>query len=469
MDNLSHEILKKLKTKEPVTSYDFKITPEELHGCLLSLESRKMIKYKTEEKTVYELTEEGYKIINDGSPEVLFFNSLTNGNILSDEIKGIGKLYAFKNGWVSNKNGNMVPLVNEVKDEVRNQLEAVIKGDIKQDITILKKRKLIKSKKIIIYSVWKGDEYAETIKQQFSDITAEMILANDFNNLSFKSYNFNTIGNIPSYGNLHPLMKMKDEFKKIFVEMGFKEMKTNKYIESSFWNFDVLFTPQKHPARESHDTFFLNSKSDGFPPLLLENVRKMHSEGGYGSHGYMADWDIEEARKDILRTHTTAVSGKYLFELAKDFKPTKLFSIDKVFRNESVDATHLAEFHQVEGLIAGENLTLGHLMGVLQEFFTRLNMPNIKFKPAYNPYTEPSMEVFAYHEEMKRWMEVGNSGMFRPEMLKPMGFDDNVRVIAWGLSLERPAMIKYGLKSIRELFGHKVDLGFIKKTGFVQL
>ncbi|NXM50103.1 SYFA ligase, partial [Gymnorhina tibicen] len=96
------------------------------------------------------------------------------------------------------------------------------------------------------------------------------------------------------------------------------------------------------------------------------------------------------------------------------FTPAKYFSIDRVFRNETLDATHLAEFHQVEGVVADRGLTLGHLMGTLRQFFTKLGISQLRFKPAYNPYTEPSMEVFSYHEGLKKWVEVGNSGVFRP-------------------------------------------------------
>jgi phenylalanyl-tRNA synthetase alpha chain len=140
------------------------------------------------------------------------------------------------------------------------------------------------------------------------------------------------------------------------------------------------------------------------------------------------------------------------------FKPVRYFSIDRVFRNESLDATHLAEFHQVEGVIADRGLSLGDLIGVITEFFKRIGITKLRFKPAYNPYTEPSMEVFGYHPLLKKWTEIGNSGIFRPEMLLPMGLPPDVRVIAWGLSLERPTMIKYQLKNIRDLFGHKVKL-----------
>lgn len=160
-----------------------------------------------------------------------------------------------------------------------------------------------------------------------------------------------------------------------------------------------------------------------------------------------------------------------LYKLAqeKKFKPTKLFSIDRVFRNETLDATHLAEFHQVEGIIADYNLNLGELIGIFAEFFKKLGITDLDFKPAYNPYTEPSMEIFCFHKGLGKWIEIGNSGMFRPEMLLPMGFPKDVRVLGWGLSLERPTMIKYGYNNIRDLVGPKVDLQMVQNSGVCRL
>jgi len=256
--------------------------------------------------------------------------------------------------------------------------------------------------------------------------------------------------------------------------MGFVEMRTNRWVESSFWNFDALFQPQQHPARDAHDTFFISAPAIGpeaqAPPAdYVARVQAMHERGGEGSIGYRYNWSLAEAQKNILRTHTTAVSSRTLFELAKDFKPRKFFSIDRVFRNEALDATHLAEFHQIEGVIIGPDLTLGDLIGTIKEFFERVGVTKIKFKPAYNPYTEPSMEVFAYHEVLHKWVEIGNSGMFRPEMLLPMGLPPNVRAIAWGFGLERPTMIKYGINNIRDLCGHKLDLNFVKTNAACRL
>jgi phenylalanyl-tRNA synthetase alpha chain len=114
--------------------------------------------------------------------------------------------------------------------------------------------------------------------------------------------------------------------------------------------------------------------------------------------------------------------------------------------------------------VADYNLSLGDLIGTISEFFKKIGITNLRFKPAYNPYTEPSMEIFGYHPTLKKWTEIGNSGIFRPEMLKPMELPDDVRVIAWGLSLERPTMIQYDVKNIRELFGHKISLSSIEES-----
>lgn len=253
----------------------------------------------------------------------------------------------------------------------------------------------------------------------------------------------------------------------------FTEMPTDNFIESSFWNFDALFQPQQHPARDQHDTFFLRDPAEALqlPMDYVHRVKRTHSQGGYGSQGYKYNWKLDEARKNLLRTHTTSASARALYRLAqkKPFTPTKYFSIDRVFRNETLDATHLAEFHQIEGVVADHGLTLGHLMGILREFFTKLGITQLRFKPAYNPYTEPSMEVFSYHQGLKKWVEVGNSGLFRPEMLLPMGLPENVSVIAWGLSLERPTMIKYGINNIRELVGHKVNLQMVYDSPLCRL
>lgn len=253
--------------------------------------------------------------------------------------------------------------------------------------------------------------------------------------------------------------------------MGFEEMPTNQWVENSFWNFDALFQPQFHPARDAHDTFFLKDPSQAhrFPEDYLKRVKSMHENGGGNvgnskSLGYGYDWSRQEAETTLLRTHTTAVSARMLYKLGQQFKktgtfePKKYFSIDRVFRNEAMDKTHLCEFHQIEFFVADRGLSLGHLIGLLRTFFRLIGITKLRFKPAYNPYTEPSMEIFGYHPGLGKWTEVGNSGIFRPEMLSPMGIPSDVNVIAGGVSLERPTMIKYKYDDIRHMFSNKGDM-----------
>jgi phenylalanyl-tRNA synthetase alpha chain len=469
MEELSKLILEKLRLQGKVTSEEIDAPLPLIHSALISLDSKGICTLSANESHEFALTEEGEQIKEKGSYEYILFNSIGSDGIELSELEKhrLGKVNAFRNKWIRKEGERVYRNVEDVEDVIRNMLtriDTLSEGEME----LLKKRKLVTRRRRIEYMATRGPMFLE-YENLVTELSSKMVVDGSYKGLSFKPYNFESKGNIPLCGSMHPLMKMREEIKRVFVEMGFREMATNQYVESSFWNFDALFQPQNHPSRDAHDTFFLSnpSISTEFPRSYLELVAKTHEGGRYGSLGYSGTWELGEAQKNILRTHTTAISARNLYELAKrPFKPVKLFSIDKVFRNESTDATHLAEFHQVEGLIAGRGLTLGHLMGVLQEFFNKLGMGGIRFKPAHNPYTEPSMEVFGFHKGLNKWIEVGNSGVFRPEMLMPMGLDADVRVIAWGLSLERPAMIKYDLSNIRELVGHKVNLEFAKNSAF---
>ncbi|XP_023692026.1 phenylalanine--tRNA ligase alpha subunit [Paramormyrops kingsleyae] len=434
----------------------------------------------------WELTEEGAEIAAQGSHEARVFGAIPEDGLPQSELMKlpsgkVGFSKAMSNKWIrvdkAHEGGPRVfKMVESINDLVREKLLRVQQGKSQleeKEKNELKKRKLLTEVTVKSYWIGKGSSFSTTITKQETELTSEMIASGSWREKKFKPYNFESMGVAPDCGHLHPLMKVRTQFRQIFLEMGFTEMPTNNFIESSFWNFDSLFQPQQHPARDQHDTFFLSDPALAyeFPQEYLERVKTIHSQGGYGSQGYKYDWKLEEAQKNILRTHTTAVSARMLYKLAQQeqFTPVRYFSIDRVFRNETLDATHLAEFHQIEGVVADYGLTLGDLMGVLHQFFTKLGITKLRFKPAYNPYTEPSMEVFSYHEGLKKWVEVGNSGVFRPEMLLPMGLPEGVSVIAWGLSLERPTMIKYGINNIRELVGHKVNLQMVYDSPLCRL
>ncbi|KAM3727594.1 Phenylalanine--tRNA ligase alpha subunit [Dirofilaria immitis] len=479
--SLSQNLLYHLEKYHQFNTFEYATTNGEDHqkivGAVKSLKAVEEL-VETEEKVskTFELTAEGNEMVENGSHEArVFFSVGPNGIDQTELMKlpfgkvGISK--AIASGWIAvDKTTGTVRLVQKVEtinDNVQNALKMISEGNMEKldtkTLTELKKRKLLTEINIKSYLVKKGLSFSTVLNKPVVDLTADMIINNSWQKKRFKKYNFDALGMIPSSGHLHPLMKVRNEFRQIFLQMGFVEMPTNRYVESSFWNFDALFQPQQHPARDSHDTFFLSDpeKSSNFPEDYLHRVKKVHSEGGYGSKGYNYDWKLEEAQKNVLRTHTTAVSAHQLYELAKKgFNATKMFSIDRVFRNETVDATHLAEFHQVEGVVAEKNLTLAHVMGLFTEFFRKCGITNLRFKPTYNPYTEPSMEIFAFHEGLGKWVEIGNSGMFRPEMLLPMGLPPDVNVAGYGLSLERPTMIRYGIDNIRDLFGPKRKDGY---------
>ncbi|KAG6596916.1 Phenylalanine--tRNA ligase alpha subunit, cytoplasmic, partial [Cucurbita argyrosperma subsp. sororia] len=461
---------------------EFGLDHNEVVNIIKSLNGFRYVDAEDIKKEKWILTGEGEIYAATGSPEVQLLLAIPPEGIPREELQKklgpsvfkIGCAQAAKNKWVEMGKQLISRKVQHVDDKVKNLLLQIKDGKEihDDDVKALKARKLIVSQTWKGYSVKKGPSYAPRRKKAATDLTRENLQRGDWRELEFKEYNFNAKGQPLECGHLHPLLKVRQQLKNIFRQMGFEEMPTNNFVESSFWNFDALFQPQQHPARDAHDTFFLQAPSSTkeLPEDYVERVKQVHENGGYGSKGYGYDWKREEANKNLLRTHTTAVSSRMLYLLArKPFAPKNYFSIDRVFRNEAVDRTHLAEFHQIEGLICDRGLTLGDLIGVLYDFFSRLGMSKLRFKPAYNPYTEPSMEIFSYHEGFKKWVEVGNSGMFRPEMLRPMGLPEDVRVIAWGLSLERPTMILYGVDNIRDLFGHKVDLGLMKKNPICRL
>lgn len=451
-------------------------------GLMKSLEADGYIVQESVSSESWQLSSEALSYVAKGSPEVQLFNAVPAegvddaglDSLFDKAFVAIAKGKCLKNKWLARdkatgKYSKTAAAVD--KDELVEQLQGAASGSL-TDAKVLKElkgRTLIELIKRTTYKVTPGPSYAAVRRKIPADLTKEMLESGDWASTTFKEYNLESDGLTVGGGHTHALMKVRAEFRQILLEMGFSEMPTNRWVESSFWNFDSLFQPQSHPSRDMHDTFFMKTPSTTLtvPEEYLTEVKKIHEVGGFGSTGHGYEWKREEAMKNLLRTHTTAISARMLHALANQpggFKPARYFSIDRVFRNEALDATHLAEFHQVEGVVADYNLSLGDLLGIIAEFFKRIGITQLRFKPAFNPYTEPSMEIFGYHPDLKKWTEIGNSGIFRPEMLLPMGIPSDVRVIAWGLSLERPTMIKYRLKNIRDLFGHKVKLDMSRQA-----
>lgn len=437
---------------------------------------------KTEEELVL-LGKNGEKALEEGFPEKILFDQI-NGEKNNDGFVPISKIkldkqeinisigLLKKQGIVEIAKGKELE-IKAIKKfpktlDYQEFLKKIPCKKEKLDEEILKellRRKdilRIDTKKIITAKASKkGSLVKISGEDSLESLSPQLLKTGKWKNKKFRSYDVEI--NVPKItgGRKHPMTAVMDIIRNVFVEMGFQEMK-GPQVETAFWCMDSMWIPQDHPARDEQDTFYLPYKGTLPESPLVHAVRRVQEYGGdTGSKGYGVSWDSEKAKELLLRTHTTATTFRYLYDKKiKNEKNAKYFYIGRVFRNEAIDATHLPEFHQVEGFVMQEGLTLKHLMGFIKEFYAKLGINEIKFKVAYNPYTEPSLEALYYNKKRKKWMELINSGIFRPESLAPFGI--NKPIIAWGLGFERLAMTLYELDKLRDLVGPTCDLEWLK-------
>ena len=292
-------------------------------------------------------------------------------------------------------------------------------------------------------------------RREVTQLTPELLAEGGWRTVTLKPYDVTLAAEILTPGKEHPFRRILEETRRVFLEMGFTEI-VSPFCESSFWDFDALFQPQDHPARDMQDTFYVKKPQSARLPSenLVREVADTHENGGRtGSVGWGYSWNREMAEKPVLRTHTTAASIR---ALAQDPNPPrKIFCVGPVFRNETITYKHLPVFHQVDGIIIDQEASLACLLGTLTAFYRKMGFDRFQFRPAFFPYTEPSLEIFVWHEEKGDWVEMGGSGIFRPEVTRPFGC--KVPVLAWGLGLERLAMFRYGIDRIRELYDAPLD------------
>ena len=299
------------------------------------------------------------------------------------------------------------------------------------------------------------------VTEEASLLTPEMLKQGSWKNKKFRAYNIALNPPRQSIGRKHPYKEFLDFVKYKFIGMGFEEMR-GPLVENEFWDMDALFMPQFHPARNIHDVYFIKepSRCGKIEEPFAKQVAAAHKDGGKtGSTGWRYAFDLERAQRLILRSQGTAVSARTLASGPK--VPGKYFSIARCFRYDSVDATHAPDFYQVEGIVLGEDINFKALLGLLTLFGQEIaRAGEFQFRPAYFPFTEPSVELHVKHPELG-WMELGGAGIFRPEVTKPLGVD--VPVIAWGLGLDRMAMVALGIQDIRDLFSRDLDFVRTKK------
>jgi len=419
----------------------------------------------------YELGEEGKKFLELGFPEFNLIKKLKQGKSLeglSLDEKRIGLPWAKRNGWVRIEGGKAAvskeaeTVLQTGQDEEKllreisggktpgKEYSPVIKvllgrGDVLRSI----------ENKQLSFSITKaGEKLAEEAgtEKDVNVLTKEDLTTGKWKGLKLREYNINSPVEKIFPGKKHPLRKVIERIRKIFIELGFEEM-DDRLVESSFWNFDALFQPQDHPARDLADTFYLSSPETIPLPKddVVERVKKAHEEK------WKYKWDRKVAEQAVLRTHDTAISPQYLLKVRKGERkaPAKFFTVGRVYRNEATDFKHLSEFYQVGGIIVYEDATFRDLLGLLKEFYRKLGFEQTRFFPTYFPYTEPSVEVEVYHEDRKQWLELGGAGVFRPEVCLPTW--GKYPVLAWGLGLERPIMLMMGLKDIRQFYRNDIS------------
>ncbi|WP_421909810.1 phenylalanine--tRNA ligase subunit alpha [Methanolacinia petrolearia] len=412
-----------------------------------------------EKKSVvtYRLTEEGEEYRKSGLPERNLIDSFDTeipmGELQKHPQSRLGIGWLRKKGWVDIKDG----IVIKKGEAAEGVDESALKNPVPSQpgIQDLLKRKLaeeIESVSYIISITPKGENLVESgldLRQEVMTLTSKQIRTGEWKNLRLRKYSTKTPKRVYA-GKNHPYQQLIDDMRQILFEMGFTEM-NGGIVESSFWNFDVLFQPQDHPAREMQDTFFLDLEEE--LPAGYEKIRDMHISGGdTTSTGWGGEWKEKKAMQCVLRTHTTSLSIQYLKDHPEP--PVKAFCIGRVYRREAIDATHTPEFEQLEGIVMDKDVNLRHLMGFLKEFYQKMGFENVRFRPGYFPYTEPSIEPEVWVDGLG-WVELGGSGIFREEVTAPWGI--KYPVLAWGLGASRVAMLKMGLKDLRQLYRSDVD------------
>lgn len=414
-------------------------------------------------------------------PERKLVNIIKNQkNLISDIIKDdefkhnekevYGAIrFGKKNHWIEIKdnvlfllNGYEKPSEEELFINKLNKSKLLKLSELNQNevktFELLKKRpniliiKKVSDKKYSLsdYGLSTSESILENEYPSIRKMTVTDLLSGDWKIRRFEHIDVEAPVPLLNYGRKNPLIDFIDEVKEILIGMGFAEIEGN-FSQSCFWNFDALFIPQDHSAREMQDTFYLQSDKSLLSDLpsfdVVNKVSDIHQQNWHYK------WDAEESKPYVLRTHTTPVTLQYLFD--KRPEQDKIFLVGRVFRNEKVTFKHLIEFHQIEGIFTNKDANLRELIGIQTEFYKKLGIKKIKFWPTFFPYTEPSLQSMIFNEKYDKWIELFGMGMFRPEITSSIGIKNPV--LAWGGGFERLAMLRFNLDDIRDLYTNKIS------------
>jgi phenylalanyl-tRNA synthetase alpha chain len=456
-------LAKERKADAPHLAGLLEATPEALVQWAYLLADKGLVTVERVVVKEFLYTEEGKTYAKNGLPETQLLRVIRPGTTLDD----LKKHDAFKIGFGQLRKKGLVKVegtsVAKAPDASTDTDEAALKNPSASDPKTkeLIRRSILQQSETVRYTIAitpEGLVLAKKgldLREETGTLSREQILSGSWKTANLRRYDVTKLPKKAYPGKIHPYQRIIMEMREILLEMGFEEL-YGGIVQQCFWNFDALFQPQDHPAREMQDTFYLR---ETLPlPEGYEKVKSMHISGGEtSSTGWGGAWLEEKAEQCVLRTHTTCLSIQHLAQNKNP--PVKAFAVGRVYRRETIDTTHLAEFEQLEGIVMDENVTFGNLLGILREFYNRMGFESVRFKPSYYPYTEPSLDAEVYIEGIG-WIEMGGAGVFREEVTVPIGI--HYPVLAWGLGVSRIAMLRLGLKDLRYL--HKSDVAFLRET-----
>jgi phenylalanyl-tRNA synthetase alpha chain len=479
---IEHKIIKTLKETPNITYEELaknaQLAIDQIRRGLEWLKYKNLIEIHESEVFFASLGKNGKESLEKGLPERKLVNYLTKHRVCTFESARTALLEsefnaaisnARQNGWIEitkSQNTNIISLKDDTTKSPEEELLTILinrtpVSEIKNKSALesLKKRPdfitLDSIKTTVVNLTSQGLETASKLSETGGErkLTTEMLTSGKWKELPLAPIDVEATAPEVFAARTHPLQDVINEVREIFVSLGFTEI-SGTLTQPSFWNFDALFTPQDHPAREMQDTFYLKDVSTNrvATSKQIAKVSEAHKKG------WRYNWKLEEAKRMVLRTHTTCVTIKHLADSNPD--EARIFSVGRVFRNEKVSYKHLVEFNQVEGVVIGKNVTLRDLMGLQREFYYKMGLKKIKFWPTFFPYTEPSLQSMVYNEKLGKWVELFGMGIFRPEVTKPLGITNPV--LAWGGGIERIAMLKFALSDVRELYNN--NLGWLRSV-----
>lgn len=445
-----------------------------------SLKDRGLVKVDEETRVEYLLGTEGERYLKEGLPEMRLISkvkeeiAIENLDLTEDE-RCFGIPWAVRKRLITIRSepGRKILKLTDigrerllkgchehvVLEKIRSGLELTsseieLLNELKTRGDVIRKKE---AKSIKVSLTETGNAAIKTeveLAPEVNVLSSDMIVSGKWKDVYLRPYNIEVPTKVVYPGKPHPYQLIIDLVREALIGMGFEEVYSPP-VEINFWNCDVLFMPSDHPARDIHDMFYLKKVKSGAvaDPKLVQRVKETHENGwNTGSKGW-GFWDPLLSLRLILRSQTTSVSARYLSRISGEF-PCKMFTIDRNYRPEKIDSIHLPEFNQCEGIVAARGVTLRHLMGYMKKIAEVCGAKEVKFQPGFFPFTEPSVVGFIRHPKLG-WIEALPGGVFRPEVTKPLGIDTTV--LAWGLGIDRLAMIALDVDDIRQLFSSDLD------------